>query len=156
MTQVAEENGLEFLDLKLKIVERKINVDIYSKPTNSFAYALPSTCYSYKDIQNVPKGIALGLWHICDTDGKYNQRSSKYENYHIGREYNPTLVKKQFEEVGKMTRTQRRASKPKQNQVRKINFFTSYNPSLPCMSTLIKKHLPLLHSDDNLKTLFPK
>ena len=25
-----------------------------------------------------------------------------------------------------------------------------------CMNTLIKKHLPLLHSDDNLKTLFPK
>ena len=24
------------------------------------------------------------------------------------------------------------------------------------MNTLIKKHLPLLHSDDNLKTLFPR
>ena len=55
-----------------------------------------------------------------------------------------------------MTSTQARASKQKPNQVRKINFFTRYNPSLPCMNTLIKKHLPLLHSDDNLKTLFPK
>ena len=55
-----------------------------------------------------------------------------------------------------MTRTQAKASKRKPNQVRKIYFFTSYNPSLPCMNTLIKKHLPLLHSDDNLKTLLPK
>ena len=55
-----------------------------------------------------------------------------------------------------MTRTQAKASKQKPNQVRKIYFFTSYNPSLPCMNTLIKKHLPLLHSDDNLKTLLPK
>ena len=55
-----------------------------------------------------------------------------------------------------MTSTQARASKQKPNQVRKINFFTRYNPSLPCMNTLIKKHLPLLHSDDNLKTLFPQ
>ena len=54
-----------------------------------------------------------------------------------------------------MARTQARASKQRPNQVRKINLFTSYNPSLPCMNTLIKKHLPLLHSDDNLKTLFP-
>ena len=53
-----------------------------------------------------------------------------------------------------MTRTQARASKQKPNQVRKINFSTSYNPSLPSMNTL-KKHLPLLHSDDNIKTLFP-
>ena len=54
-----------------------------------------------------------------------------------------------------MTRTRARASKQKRNQVRKIDFFTSYNPSLTCMNTLIEKHLPLLHSHDKLKTLFP-
>ena len=109
--EVADENEIEFLDLKLKIAEGKINVDVYSKPTNSFTYVLPSTCYPYKNIRNVPKVIALRLRHICDTDEKYNQRSSEYKNYFIGREYNPTLVKKQFEEVGRITRTQARASK---------------------------------------------
>ena len=34
---------------------------------------------------------------------KINQRFSEYQNYLIGREYNPTLVKKQFEEVGRTT-----------------------------------------------------
>ena len=48
--QVADETVLEFLDLKLKIVKGKINVDVYSKPTNSFTYVLPSTCYPYKNI----------------------------------------------------------------------------------------------------------
>ena len=152
--QVADENGLEFLDLELKIVEGKINVDMYSKPINSFTYVLPSSCHSYKKIRNVPKGIALKLRRICDTDEKYNQRSSEYQNYVIGREYNPTLVKKQFEEVGKLTRTQARASKPKPNQVKKIDFLSSCNPSLPCMNTLIMKHLSLLHNDDNLKAFF--
>ena len=57
--------------------------------------------------------------------------------------------------VGRITRIQARASKQKQNQVRKIDFFTSNNPSLTCMNTLIEKHLPLLHSDDKFKTLFP-
>ena len=59
--QVADENGIEFLDLKLKIVEGEINADVYSKPTNSFTHVLPSTCYPYKNIRNVPKGIALRL-----------------------------------------------------------------------------------------------
>ena len=63
-------------------------------------------------------------------------------------------MKKQFEEVGRMTRIQARASKQKPNQVRKTNYFTGYNPSLPCMNSLIKKHLPLLYSNDNLKILF--
>ena len=41
MMQVADNNGIEFLDLKLKLVEGEINVDVYFKPTNSFTYVLP-------------------------------------------------------------------------------------------------------------------
>ena len=66
--QVVNENGLEFFDLKLKIVEGKINTDLYSKITYSFTYVLPSTYYPYKNIRNVPKGIALRLQRVCDND----------------------------------------------------------------------------------------
>ena len=41
----SSENGLEFLDLKLKIAEGKIRVDVYPKSTNSFSYTSPNTCY---------------------------------------------------------------------------------------------------------------
>ena len=39
--------------------------------------------------------------------------------------------------------------------MRKLNFFTKYNPSLPNVDTLVKKYLPDLHSDENFKELFP-
>ena len=123
MMHVANKNGLELLDLKFKIMEEERSVDVYSEPTNSFKYVVPSTCYPYKNIKSIPKSIALGLQQIFDADEKNNQRSSEYQKYLVRREYNPTLVKKQFEEVGKMTRTQARASKQKPNQVRKTNFF---------------------------------
>ena len=35
--EIASDKGLEFLDLKLKIVEGKIRVDVFTKPTNSFS-----------------------------------------------------------------------------------------------------------------------
>ena len=120
--QVANGNGLEFLGLKLKIVEGKINGDVCSKPTNSFTYVLLSTCFPHKNIRNVPKGIALRLRRICDTDENYNQHSSEYKHYLIGREYNPTLVKQQFEEVGKMARIQAGASKQNPYQEKKTIF----------------------------------
>ena len=42
--QIADENGLEFLDLKLKMNENsKLTVDVFSKPTNNFIYLMPST-----------------------------------------------------------------------------------------------------------------
>ena len=62
--QVADENGLEFLDLKLKIVEGKVNVDVYSKLSNSFTYVLPSTCYPYKNIPHAPKGITKSVTYL--------------------------------------------------------------------------------------------
>ena len=48
-----------------------------------------------------------------------------------------------------------RAKGPKNNQVSKIKFLKTYNPSLPKIDGIIRKHLPLLHSDDSLKKLFP-
>ena len=78
--QAAEHDGLEFLDLKLKMVNGKISVDVFSKPTNSFTYVLPSTCYPKRNIKHIPKDIALRLRRTCDNDEKYDERSKKYQN----------------------------------------------------------------------------
>ena len=61
---------MEFLDLKLKMVNGDISVDDFSKPTNSFTYVSPSFYYPNRNIKNVPKGIALRLRRICDSDEK--------------------------------------------------------------------------------------
>ena len=58
--EIAGENGLEFLDLQLKIAEGKIRVDVYAKPTNNFSYTSLNTCYPKNNICNIPKG------RICD------------------------------------------------------------------------------------------
>ena len=116
---------------------------------------MPSTCYPNINVKNIPKGIPLRLRRICDSDEKYDKRSEEYQKYLIAREFRIGSVKRQFEEVKKLSRSEVRRPKVKSNQVRKLNFFTTYNPSLPNMDTLVKKYLPLLHSDENLKELFP-
>ena len=50
-----EVSGLEFFDLKIKCLNGKLSVDVYSKLTNSFTYVLPSTCYPTKNINKLPK-----------------------------------------------------------------------------------------------------
>ena len=42
------------MDLTVKFVGGKFSVDIFSKPTNSFTYVSPSTCYPRTNINNVP------------------------------------------------------------------------------------------------------
>ena len=150
-----QEKGLEFLDLTIKCVEGKLSVDIFAKPTNSFIYVNPFTYYARKKIDHVPHGIALRLHWICDTDEKFESHANEYKKYLITQDYKPTLVDGQFQEVCKITRTEARAKGSKNNQLTKIKFLTTYNPSLPKIEGFIGKSISLLHSDDSFKQLFP-
>ena len=72
--QVQDDDRNELLDLKLKLKSSNIAVDVFAKPTNSFTYVLPTSCYPRKSINNIPRGIALRLRRIWDTDEKFNYR----------------------------------------------------------------------------------
>ena len=65
------------------------------------------------------------------------------------------LISGQTVKVSKITRTEARAKRPKNNQVSRINILTTYNSSLAKIDGIIKKHLSLLHNDDSVKQLFP-
>ena len=150
-----QKKGLEFLDLTIECVEGKLSADIFAKPSNTFTYVKPSTYDLRKNIDNVPHGIALRLSVICDTDEKFKSHPNEYKQYLITRDYKPSLVHRQFQEVSKIPRTEARAKRPKKNQVTKIKFLTTSSPSLPKIEGIIRKSLSLLHSDDSLKQLFP-
>ena len=153
---VANKSVLEFLDLSLHIEEhKKICVDVFAKPTNSFTYVLPSTCYPKKNINNVPNGIALRLRRICDTDEKFDIRSYEYQNYLIAIDYKPTLVKRQFHAIKNISRREARQFKPK---VIKSNFnlITVYNPVMKNLEKVLNDNLHILYSDPDMKKVFPE
>ena len=91
--ETAGDTGLEFLNLKLKINEGKIRVDIFAKSTNSLSYTTPNTYYPKSNICNISRGIALRLRKICDDDENFKKRSSEYQNYLIGRDHKNSIVK---------------------------------------------------------------
>ena len=137
---------LEFLDLKLKFDKyKRISVDILVKATNSFTYVLPST-----------STIALRLRRICDSDDKFEERSVQYQKYLVARDYKPSKVKKQFSDVRKMSRGEARRPKNNNNFSASYNLITKYNPLLPNITTIIKKHLPVLHSSHKILQIFPE
>ena len=151
------DNKLEFVDLNLQFdnVHNTISIDVYSKPTNSFTYVMPTTCYPNRNIENVPEGVALRLRRICDSDDKFQTRSSEYQQYFLARGYKPHKVRKQFYKVSNISREVSRQPKNKRN-VTMLPLLTEYNPMLPDLNKLIRNRLPLLHSDPSMKELFPE
>ena len=70
---------LEFLDFKLKFDKesKQISVDVFAKDTNNFTYVLPSTSFPKSNIKSIPKGVALHLRQICDSDEKFEKHSAE-------------------------------------------------------------------------------
>ena len=120
--QIADDvNGLEIFDLKIKWLNGKLSVDVYSKPTNSFSYVMPSMWYPMKNINKVPQRIALRLWRIWDSTEKHESRADEYKCYLLGRDYKLSLVDEQFKKICKISIEDARKSKPKINQINKLN-----------------------------------
>ena len=72
---------------------------------------LSSTCNPKRNINNIPKSIVLRLRRTCDSDEKFDMRSDEYQNYLIARDYNISLVKKQFHSVRSISRSKARQVK---------------------------------------------
>ena len=157
-TQVQDEDGIVFLDLKLKVENSKITVDAFAKSTSSFTYMLSTSCYPRKSINNIPRGVTLRLRRICHTDEKFNSRSIEYKNYFIARDYKPSIVNKHFAHVSTLSRQEaRQKSTNRKIQVsRNVKLIMKYNPRLPDLNSLLKKHMPLLYKDPTLKTINPQ
>ena len=117
---------LEFLDLNLHINEHnKICVDVYAKPTNSFTYLLPSACYPKNSINKIPKGIALRLRRLRDSDEKSDIRNSEYQNYLIARDYNSAVVRNLFHSFRNMSGKDARRVNPKSQRLN-VTLLTLY------------------------------
>ena len=156
--QVQDDDGIEFLDLKLKLENSKIAVDVFAKPTNSFTYVLPTSCYPKKSINNIRGGIALRLRRIWDTDEKLNSRSKEYKSYLIAGYYKPSIVNKHFAHISTLSRQQAKQKPTNRKSLvgKNVKFIMKYNPRLPNLNSFLKKHMPLLYTDPTLKNIFPQ
>ena len=157
-TMEVAEGVLEFLELRLTFDKeyKRISVDIFAKTTNSFRFVLPRTCFPEKSIENVPKGVALQLRRICDSDDQFDERSVQYQKYLVARDYKPSQVKRQFSDVREISREEPRRPRNKNNFSASCNLITQYNALLPNIKTIIKKHLPVLHSSHDMLQIFPE
>ena len=70
----------------------KLPIDVFEKPNKSFPCGKPSTCYTRKNINNVPRGAALKLPRICDTISGLYLKLNECKQYLIESDYKPSLV----------------------------------------------------------------
>ena len=102
-----------------------------------------------------PKGVALRLRRICDSDDKFEERNVQNQKYLVAIHYKPSKVIKQFSDVRKISREEARIPKNNTNFSASCNLITQYNPLLPNIKTIIE-NIYLLHNSHEMLHNFPE
>ena len=152
---VYSERELHVLDLTLYVIDGFIRTGVYSKPTHSHLYLPPSSCHPKHVFKAIPFGIATRLKRNCSDEAFLAERTAENKGYLLNQGYPSKLVNNQFSKAFAISgnywvRTREKEAK------KLFPFVITFNPNLPDVDNIIRKHLFILQSNPKLKELFPR
>ena len=146
--------NIPFLDVNVSLTnDGNISTDLYTKPTDKHQHLLYSSCHPLHTKKAIPFSLALRLRRICSTDATFHTRTAQLATYLLKRGYNRNFVNKQIRRAADIPRQLTLQTKDI-NKPKRIPFITTFNPSLPHISHIIKKHFNLLLSSNRCKSVF--
>ena len=145
--------NVPFLDVIVSLDNGIIETDLFTKPTDKHQHLLSSSCHPHHTKKVIPFSLALRLRRICSTDAKLKQRINELKTYLLARGYNINFLGEQFLHATNFSRTNALQTKPiYSNDV--VPFVVTYNPALPRVSNVLRKHFNILHSSNRCKDVF--
>ena len=131
--------SIPFLDTRVSIKEGKYFTDLYKKPSDRCQYLLPSSCHPSHVNKNIPYNLCYRLLRICSDRSTLIKRLAELKNLLISREYRPRCIDDAIQNVLKLSRKEALKKIVKKENKRPV-FVISYNPALPSVSGILKKH----------------
>ena len=151
--------GMEFIELYVYSDANNIlRTKLYSKPSDTFSYLVPSSCHKTHIIENIPRNIARRVYLNNSETDNYLKDKVVFMNHLVARGYNKHFVKESFADVEKLDRINLYSVKPEglnKNTKVCLPLVIDTNPALPDMSKIINKHKYLLDIDSNLAKIIP-
>ena len=148
---------IPFLDTSCEIIEGKIILDLYRKPTDRNMYLLMDSCHPPHQKENIPFSLAMRIVRICSTPEKREIRFQELLELLQNRDYPKGIIEAALGKARKISREQalRRVVKPLAN--RRPVFVVSWDPRLPDLGPIQQKHWRAMTTlDPYLKEVFPE
>ena len=67
---------VNFLDTTVHLVDNSLETEIYTKPTDTHQYLLPSSCHPRHIIITIPKSLALSIRKVCSTSAFFDKHAA--------------------------------------------------------------------------------
>jgi len=144
-TEGNTEQGTNFLDTNIKIVNGSIRVAPYIKPTDKRLYVRHDSNHPSHQKNNIAYSQALRLRRICSEEEDYTTHTNLLKEAMIKRGYEENKIQPKIDLCKKMNRdTLLDTTQPPQTQEKEtdtIFFSTTYHPGLPDIKQIVMKHI---------------
>ena len=146
-----------FLDTKSRLVGNKNDVNLYTKPTDTHQYLLPSSCHPKYCSRNVPYSLALRIRRICSNPDTFESTATELSDQLRRRGYNIQSISTATSKARSQRRDDLLRYKPKpEPSGTLIPFVLTYHPELPKVKEIVNKHWPIIESSKRLNKIFPQ
>ena len=137
------------------LLEGELSTDLYSKPTDTNQYLLPSSCHPPRVTKSIPYSQALRIRRICSTDKSLKKRLSQLRNHLKRRGYKQSIIKKSFNKAHNISRSSLLQYKEKQI-CKRTPCVLSYHPCLRNSFNTIREHWTSVEKNSKLSKVFPE
>ena len=138
----------------IKIVNGKIILDLYKKPTDRNMYRLPSSCHPPHHHENIPFSLGMRNNRICSIPESREKRFQELLDTLINRGYWRDMVKAAISKARNIPRdiALRKVVKPVVSHIPVA--VVSWDPGLPSINTIQQKHWRAMTLDPYLKEIY--
>ena len=174
---VYSKESVEYLDCKVYKNNNKLQTTLYSKPSDTHAYLVPTSCHPTHIVRNIPYGVAIRCKRICSEASEFEKHTVQFMNFFESRGYNRDFIQKEFQRANLKSReslldmdididvnipdTVDNVNNVDAENIFVDNFNTSrnfplvvdYNPKLPNISEILNKYKYILDLDPELKNV---
>ncbi|XP_041420379.1 uncharacterized protein LOC121394196 [Xenopus laevis] len=148
---------IEFLDVKLMVVDKEIQTTIFRKSCSGNTLLHATSCHPKNLVDGIPVGQFLRLRRNCSTNMKFQEQAEEMKERFLDRGYGRKIVDRAYQRA---RQTERRSllsvnpmgekkKKVKQGLLKKVPFVTRYSKQFYMVLDIVKKYIPILYADDD-------
>ena len=144
--------NISFLDVEVKLMNGKIETDLYTKPTDSHNYLPWGSCHPQSTKKGIPYSQALRLRRICSLQNDFHKRLGDLKVYLSFRGFPIRHIKEAFDRVKSLKRLDTLNYQENKNNDR-VTFPITFHPNLSDLPKAVheKYHNIILKNPKNIE-----
>ena len=151
-----ESKSIPFLDTSLEIKDGKIVSDLYRKPSDRNKYLLPSSAHPSHVTKSTPYSLALRIVRNCTEPEARDRRLQELKEILLARDYKLNIVNDCIRKARAVPRNEALKDVEKVIGTPRPVFVVLYDPRMPSVSNIVKKHWrTMVSTDPYLREVFP-